>query len=433
MIQTPTVQLRDKSTANSHPPSASPDPHEAAPPPTMYNVFVGRQPIYDRQLDVIAYQLLFRSSVVNQAECVVPYQASAQVILNTIVDIGLDALVGDKRAFIVVTRGFLLSDHMLMFPSDRIGIGVPQDMVVDDEVLEVLRALSAQGYTIALDRFIYHDSLRPLVELADIIKLDVSDLDRPRLEEYVALLRQYEVTLLAEKVETQEEFRYCIDLGFDYVQGFFLCEPEVIKGQRIPANRLALAQVLAELQQPEVNFGKLEVLISRDVTLSYRMLRIINSAYYGIQRKTDTIGQALIFLGTTAITSLVSLLLLANIDDKPHDLLTTALVRAKMCELLVQEQKRRTGSTFFLVGLLSVLDAFLDRPMPDILASLPLSEAITQALLAHEGELGVTLRCVMAYERADWAEVDACGFEREVLVDAYLKAIAWADQMHSTL
>ena len=208
-------------TASPHA-SPAPDPSlEESTAPTTHDIFVGRQPIFDRQLNVVAYELLFRSSEVNEAGPLEPYQATAQVLLNTFLGIGLDTLVGDKRAFVNFSRGFLLLDYVQLFPADRVGIEVLENTVVDAELLEEVRSLSAQGYTIALDDFTYDDSLQPLVALADIIKLDVRALDRSALEEHVALLRQYEVKLLAEKVETRDEFTACQDLGFDYFQGYF--------------------------------------------------------------------------------------------------------------------------------------------------------------------------------------------------------------------
>lgn len=428
MNRKPTI--RDASKTESHATSAAPDALHKTATAARRDVFVGRQPIFDRQLNVIAYELLYRSSEVNQAGAIEPYQATARVILNTVVEIGLDTLVGSKRAFINVTRGFLLSGHVAMFPADRIGVEVEQGMAVDAEVLEVLRVLSSLGYTIALDGLIYHDSLRPLVTLADTVKLDVCAMDRPTLEKQVAFLRQFEIALLAKKVATQEVLRYCMDLGFDYVQGYFLCQPEVVQGKQMPTSRLSLLRVLAELQHPEVDFEKVEAVISQDVSLSYRMLRMVNSAYYATQREIDTIGRALRFLGTNTITGLTSLLLLANIDDKPHELLRTAMVRAKMCEQLSNAPDK---DTFFLVGLLSVLDALMGCPMHELLQALPLTEDVTRALLSHEGVLGATLRCILAYERGNWHEAMSFGLDRESMVDAYLTAIAWADEMSHTL
>jgi len=400
--------------------------------PPIYEVFVGRQPIYTQQLDVFAYELLFRTGDLQHAGVTDGNQATAHVLVNTFLELGLDTLVGSKRAFVNLTRDFLLQDYSLVFPADRVVLEVLEDVEVDDDVLAALRNLSAQGYSIALDDFFYQEHLRPLVELADIIKIDVLASGRTTVAEHVKLLRHYDVQLLAEKVETQEDFTYYKTLGFEYFQGYFFCRPDVVKGQRSPTNRLVILELLAKLQSPETTFHALEALISRDVSLSYKVLRAANAAIYTGARKVESIHQALQLVGLTAMTNIVSLFLLANIDDKPHELLITAMVRAKMCEQLAKRMQQSNSATFFTVGLLSVLDAFMDRPMPAILPTLPLADEIVAALLAHEGRLGATLRCVLAYERGDWETVQNLGCPRDLLVKTYLEALMWATAMQNT-
>jgi c-di-GMP phosphodiesterase len=399
----------------------------------MHDVFVGRQPIYDRQLDVYAYELLFRSGESNQAGVMDGDQATSQVILNTFMEIGLETIVGQKLAFINLTRGFILQDYSSVFPAGRVVMEVLENIPVDDELIEAVRRSSSQGYLIALDDFIYHERLQPLVEIADIIKVDVLALDQVALQEHVAALRPYKVKLLAEKVETQDHFKYCRDLGFDYFQGYFFCKPEIIKGQRVPANRVVTLQLLAKLQDPETDFAELEEIISRDVSLGYKLLRVVNSAFYSLPRKVDSLRQALLMLGTRNIATWVSVILLSGIDDKPHELMVTAMVRAKMCELLAQTLGQRSKDTFFTVGLFSALDALLDNPMEDILKSLPLSDDIVTALLSYRGMLGDTLQCVLAYERGDWDNVHCAELDSTTITDAYLQAIAWTGEASNSL
>ena len=197
----------------------------------MPDVFVGRQPIFDRHLDVVAYELLFRSSHRNWAHITDGEYATSQVIHHAIREIGLESLVGSKRAFVNLTRDFILQGYLAVLPTDRVVLEVLEDIVVDAELIEAVRALSHQGYTIALDDFVFHEQLRPLVEIADIIKVDVLALDRSALRQNVARLGQYDVELLAEKVETHDDLTCCQALGFDYFQGYFLCEPDIVTGQ----------------------------------------------------------------------------------------------------------------------------------------------------------------------------------------------------------
>lgn len=399
----------------------------------MPEIFVGRHPIYTPQLDVVAYELLFRSGERNQARVINGNQATSQVILHTFMDIGLETMVGQKLAFLNLTREFFLGDYSTVFPADRVVLEVLEDIPVEAVFLSAVRRLAAQGYTIALDDFIYHDRLRPLIELASIIKVDVLALDRETLRQHCKVLRQYNVQLLAEKVETQDDFKYCKDLGFDYFQGYFFCKPEIIKGRRLSASRLSALQLLAHLQDPEVDVRALETLLSRDVALSYKLLRLINSAFYALPRKVDSLRQALLLLGSKFITTWVGLILLAGIDDKPHELMVTAMVRAKMCELLGQALGRKSTESFFTVGLFSALEGLLDCPMEQVLHTLPLADELAAALLRYEGPLGAVLYCVLAYERGDWHLVACPGLEPAAITDAYLRAIAWASEASATL
>jgi EAL and modified HD-GYP domain-containing signal transduction protein len=399
----------------------------------MPDVFVGRQPIYDRQRDVYAYELLFRSGESNHARVTDGDQATSQVILNTFMELGLETIVGSKLAFINLTRGFILQDYSPVFPAGRVVLEVLENIPVDAELIEAVSRLSSQGYLIALDDFIYHERLQPLVEVADIIKVDVLALDAAALREHAATLQQYKVKLLAEKVETQDHFKHCRDLGFDYFQGYFLCEPEVIRGQRVPGSLLVTLQLLAKLQEPDTTFGELEQVISRDVSLSYKLLRVVNSVFYALPQKIDSLRQALLRLGTRYITTWVSLILLSGFDEKPHELMVTAMVRAKMCELLAQAVGRSSTEMFFTVGLFSALDALMDSPMEEVLKSVPFSDEITAALLSHAGMLGEALRCVLAYERGDWDAVHCFGLDSTTITEAYLQAITWTTKTSDKL
>ena len=398
-----------------------------------HDICVSRQPIFDCQRQVFAYDLLFYPAAAAQAGRVQDFQATAQGLLQTFLEIGLEAVVGTQRAFLPLTRGFLLFGYASVFPADRVVLELSMGTPVDADLLEVLHALAAQGYTIALGDFTCHDSPPALVTLADIVKIDIQALDCSTVEKYVALLQPCEVTLLATKVATPEEFTYCKDLGFTYFQGPFCCQPDVVTGQRSPTNRLAILHLLGALQDPDVDFDTLETLISQDVSLSYKVLRLINSAFFGLKKNVTSIRQALLLLGLKFITTWTSLLVLSGLNDKPHELLTTALVRAKMCEGLAQAMGRDDTDSFFLVGLFSVLDALLDQPMPEVLQALPLAADPMQALLHGQGVLGSILRNVVAYEQGNWEEITWPDVDHRAVMDAYLVAIAWATDISNTL
>jgi EAL and modified HD-GYP domain-containing signal transduction protein len=396
----------------------------------MLDVFVGRHAIYNRELEVIAYELLFRgSSADERAEFKDADEATSQVILSTFTEIGLDKIVEGKMAFINLTRSFVLGDYSLPLSKAGLGLEILENINIDQPVIEAVQRLAAQGYTIVLDDFIYHESLRPLVEIADIIKIDVLALPDSEVQRHVEILRKHKVKLLAEKVETHEAFEFCNHLGFDYFQGFFFCQPHIVKGQRIPPNRLVTLRLLAKLQDPVTSIRELETLISQDVALSYKLLRSLNSAFYNLPRKIESIHQALVMLGNQWLKIWASMLLLSSIHNKPQELMQMAMVRAKMCELLATAKRLSAKEIFFTTGLFSVLDALMDQPMEDVLNALPLTQEVNDALLRHEGTLGGVLQCVLNYERGNWDAVQRMGLQQGEITQAYLEAIAWANQV----
>ena len=396
----------------------------------MPEVFVGRQPIYTRQLEVMGYELLFRCDEVNRADITDGERATSQVIHDAFIEIGLSTIVGSKLAFINMTRDFIIQDYAILFPTDRVVLEVLEDITVDTKLVDAIRNLSERGYTIALDDFVFHDHLRPLVDIADIVKVDVLALNRRALARNVAQLRQYDVRLLAEKVERHDDFAYSRDLGFDYYQGNFLCQPDIVVGNRSPTNRPALLRLLAKLQDPATDLNELERIISQDVSLSYKLLRFVEAAA-DVPARGISIHHALLLLGERFLRAWSSLLLLADIAEKPHELMVTAMVRGKMCELLAKTMGLPEQDRFFAVGLFSVLDAMLDSPMTDVVASIPLEDNVARALISHQGILGRTLHCVLAYERGEWRGIDTLGVGRTYIRDAYLQALTWTSKINA--
>lgn len=399
----------------------------------MQDIFIGRQPIFDRNLEVYAYELLFRSGTQNQAGTFDGDQATSQVIINAFIEIGLEQIVGPHLAFINLTRSFVTSTTTLPFPKDRVVLEILEDIRPDAEVIEGARNLASQGYSLALDDFIFHEDLKPLIEQAQIIKIDLMALSREQLIEHVQLLRGYKVKLLAEKIETQEEFEHCKQLGFDYFQGYFLSKPNIVQSTQLPPNRLAILQLLSKLQSPETDAAGIETLIMQDVALSYKLLRYINSAFFAFPKKIESIRQAVVYLGTQAIKSWVSLLVVAGLGNKPAELVTQAMQRAKMCELLAKTAKRPHSETYFTVGLFSLLEALMDAPLEKILESLPFTEDIRQGLLEHTGPYGEALACVIAYEKGDFLRAHFDRLAPSQMTDAYVSSAHWADQSASSM
>jgi len=390
-------------------------------------IFIGRQPIYDRNLDLFAYELLYRSSTDNQAAFEDGDIATSEVIVNTFMDMGLESIVGNSLAFINLTRGFVTGQWPLPLGRDRVVLEVLEEVLAEPEVIAAVNNLAAEGHTIALDDFSFDPAMDPLLHLAHIVKVDIRATPRETLAERVIRLRHFGVQLLAEKVETQEELAYCQELGFDYFQGYFFCRPNVIQGRRIATNRLVILNLLAKLQDPDAELGDLEALIVQDVSLTYRLLRYINSAGTGLSRKVESIHRALLLLGTRLIRHWVTLLVLARIEDKPKELITTSLVRAKMCELIGQVRGADNLEQHFTVGLFSTLDAMMDQPLEALVPALPLTDEVSAALLQHRGPLGETLDQVLDYERGLWHRLAGAGLAPQAMREAYLSAVRWAD------
>jgi EAL and modified HD-GYP domain-containing signal transduction protein len=394
----------------------------------MSDIYIGRQPIYDRKLGVYAYELLFRAASDNSAKFTDGDQATSDVIVNTFLEIGLDNIVGDRLAFINLTRAFFVGEHTISLPRDRVVLELLEDIEADEEVVSSVKRLSEQGYNIALDDFIYHESLQPLVQLADIVKIDIMAMDRDEIREHVKALRQHPLRLVAEKVETQEEHDYCMELGFDYFQGYFLAQPKVIQGRRLPNNRLAILKLLSRLQDPEITTKQLEELIAQDVAFSYRILRYVNSAAYAPPRKIESIHQAVVRLGLQTIRSWTALLAMSQVDNKPTELVVTAMIRGKMAEQMARALDAEQPDSFFTVGLFSALDALMDNSMEEILTQLPLADHIAQALLHKGGGLhGEVLNCVLAYERGEWENLGCSQLGTHRLRTCYLEAVQWAN------
>jgi len=399
----------------------------------MQDIFIGRQPIFDRTMKLCAYELLFRSGAENHAGQFDGDQATSQVIVNAFIDVGLDELIGPHPAFINLTRSFLTGTTALPFPKDRVVLEVLEDIQPDAEVIEGVRKLAEDGYVIALDDFVFSVKLEPLLPLAGIVKLDLRALSREDIAEHVRLLRRYPVKLLAEKVETQDDFDYCKSLGFDLFQGYFLSRPNIVRGSQLPPNRLAVLQLLSRLQDPGIVASDIEALVMQDVALSYKLLRYINSAFFALPKKIESIRQAVIYLGVRAIKAWVSLLAVAGLSNKPAALVTQAMQRAKMCELLARTAKHQNTEVYFTVGLFSLLEALMDVPQEKILESLPLTQDVQDALLIRKGLYGEALSCVIAYESGEFLRARFDRLSPSQMTDAYVASARWADHSADSL
>lgn len=397
---------------------------------------LARQPIFDRDMRVIAYELLCRNTDLKFMATTDGDAASSQVLLNAFTELSIEHVVGKHKAFVNFTRTLLHSPPP--FNRQQLVIEVLEGQQVDASMLHALKELREQGYTIALDDFELDDDNKSLVAYADIIKLDVLSLSSEKLKYHIDYLRPFGITLIAEKVETYEMFETCKALGFDLFQGYFLAKPRVITGRKISENKQSVLQLLSALHDPDVPIEKVERMIARDTLLSFKLLRLVNSAAFGLPRSVESLRQAIMLLGLQKLRNWVNLLALSNLSGKPQELSVAALTRARMCEMIASHiDKCSRPDSYFTVGLLSTLDAFLDSPLEDLLKNLSLSEALNQAMLAHSGPEGMVLQVVQAHEQGRWQDIDwehmqSLGLSSDKLATIYLQALYWvAETMNS--
>jgi c-di-GMP-related signal transduction protein len=387
---------------------------------------VGRQAIFDRQMEVFGYELLYRDGMNNSANIVDGDEATARVMVNTILEMGLDQIAGNAQAFLNLTANFFLSQHYEVLPTKNVVLEVLESIEPTPSVLQALTQARQDGYQIALDDFVLRESHRALMDHADYVKVDVLALTHEELREQVAMFQGYPVRLLAEKVEDQGMYDQCLALGFEYFQGYFFCKPQILEGVSLSSNRMAIVLLLAKLQNPKIEIYELEDLVKNDVALSVKLLRYVNSASVGLPRSVDSISQAITLVGTDRMRQWASLLVLAQTGNKPSELMRVALIRARMCESLCP-LLGMSSSQGFTVGLFSILDAYFDCEMRHLLTDLPLAPEILGALLRKEGGLGVILEGILTYERGELNQEAIRGVEPTILNSVYWQSIEWAN------
>ena len=392
----------------------------------MENLFIARQPIYDVKQTVMGYELLYRNGDVDKAIFDDANQASCETILNTFMHIGIDNLIGSALAFINLPYDFLIIESLTPMFKEQTVLEILEDIEPTPDTIEGIKRLKSQGYRIALDDFEYDDKFIPFLDLADFIKIDVLNKDEASIKQQHNAVSRYNAIIIAEKVETQEMYTLCKDIGFDCFQGFFFCRPQLVTQKHIPTNKAVALNLLNKLQQPDIDFVELESILAQDITLSYKFLRYINSAAFSLRREIDSIKDAITLLGLSNTRNWVSMILMSrSVDSKPDELIATAMIRGKMCELLAEQHKPGIKSQMFIVGLFSVLDALMDMEMIDLLDTIILSSPIKLALLDHSGDHGAILDQVLQYEQFNWGDLMKTGIQSHIFTDAYLEAVNW--------
>ncbi len=368
------------------------------------NVFVARQPIFDRRQKVIGYELLHRSGDLNAYSCSDGDQATSEVIINSFLIIGMDTLTRGEKAFINFSMKLLENESVFLLPKDLIVVEILESVLPDEKTVSVCKKLKERGYSIALDDFVYSEEYEPLLQLADIIKVCFLKTDPLERGALLSRIKNKKVKFLAEKVETREDFEQALELGYSLFQGYFFSKPIIIAGRDFPSFNPTYMRLLQEIYRPDLNIDQLEKFIKQDVALSYKLLKYVNSIQFGFLAEIRSIRQGLAILGQKGLVKWASLLALRNMgSDKPAELLISSVCRANFCEFIAPKvQLQERSSDFFLMGLFSHIDAFLDRPMVSILGELPMAKDVKGALLGENNIFGSVHELIIDYERGDW-------------------------------
>lgn len=381
---------------------------------------------------VCAYELLFRTPDAHSAEVTDSTSATADVVTRAMLDIGFDTLVSEHKAWVNAGRDFLVRRAFESLPPDRVVLEVLETVRDEPEVLAALQEARAAGFSIALDDFELLDDTATLVELSDYIKLDCLGLTADHARVRFRGLSGSGRMLLAEKVESREMFDACASGGAELFQGYFLTRPESVNGAEVRSDRLRLLQVIGELNSPDVTIQRVAEIVQLDVSLSYRLLRYANSAGLGRSRVFEHVRDAITMLGLDRVRAVATLMILGSLSTKPPELARLALIRARYCQLL-GSMRGGDPQKHFVAGLFSVLDAFLDDSMGNVVSKLPLDAEIKTALLEQRGELGEALGATIACERAEWNRALLNGIDVDQLGGAYVAALAWADSMQTAV
>ncbi len=399
------------------------------------DVFLARQPIFDSEQRVKSYEILYRSGFVNSFDGVDGDKASREVIFNTFQTFGIEDLTNGKPVFINFTESLINEEIATLFSTDHLVVEILENVLPTEKVIESSKTLKEMGYKIALDDFVYSTEYEVLIELADIIKIDFLASDREEIERVSKDLKGRNIELLAEKVETREEFEFAKNLGFSLFQGYFFSKPEIVRTKKLHPIKATSLQLVDEVNKDEIDFGKISNIIFRDLSLTYNLLKLVNSAAFGFRQRIKTVKHAVVALGEKEIKKWIYLVVLNDMgDNKPDELTRLSLVRGRFAELLgLNTRFRRQSEDMFLLGLFSLLDVILNKPIEEVLGEVQASDIIKDALIDGSGEMGSIYKMIIAYEKGEWDEVvvyaEKLDIDCYVISKAYLDALLWYNKL----
>ncbi len=405
--------------------------------------FLGRQPILDRTQQIVGFELLFRSPESLYAANVSDLEmASASVIVNALSEFGFQEVLGRHKGFFNVTREVLMSDALELLPKDRVVIELLETIVADEDVFERCRTLKSLGFTLALDDHVYSESFHDIYRLIDIVKVDVLETPDASLAEMVGKFRNWPLTLLAEKVENAEHYKFCSQLGFDLFQGYYFARPVVLRQNKIDIGKITMMQLMKQVMA-DAEWAEIEETFKQNPGLTYNLLRLVNSVAMGLRVRIKTLRHALTVLGLEQLKRWITLALYASNDSNgvQSPLLEMAATRGKLMELLMLAVHGRAGGEHadqaFMVGILSLIDVLFEDSMAELIGKLNLVDSVKSALLHRDGDLGALLVLAELLEQADFPAVneqlEICELSLDQLLTAQLETFSWADKLSTSL
>jgi len=339
---------------------------------------------------------------------------------------GLDNLVGNSMACINLTERFLIDSDSLPLPPDRVILDIPPNININEHTLDALTNFKNLGFTLALEDFHETPNFAELLKIADIFKMDIQNTTQEENLARIKSLKKYSVKILAEKVETLDEYEFYLQMDFDYFQGYFLSQPRIIKSKTLETSKLAVMQLLSTLHNTNTDIAEVEKSISADLALSYKLLKLINSAFFNLPNEVDSIKRAVVFLGRKKLSGWASMLALSSMNNRPLELIKIAMMRAKICELIALKLNLKNEDQYFSAGMFSALDILMEQPIKSLINPLPLADDVKQGILENKGNIGAAVKCSQLLETAAAEKLSIKGITKSELSALYFEADRWA-------
>lgn len=397
-------------------------------------VFIGRRPLYHGDLQVAGYELVWNEWLSESGSELGAENQAAEAFATVLVDVGLDTLTSGLPAFLRIRPGWLSGNFPWMLPTDQMTLCIDEQMGADPALLPRLKQLSTDGFRIAVNT---HREVRqqmmPALKLADYVIIDLQERKTAEVADEATGFAELDVTLVAANIRTDDDLDLCRRVGFDLFYGSLFSTPALVRGRRLPEVQLSGLRLLAMLRDPNVELSKLADIVSRDVFLSYKLLRFLNSAQFFFRKEVSSIQQAMSLLGLENVLNFVSVLVMSRAAPARADIVEKAFARARLCEALATATKQPQPADFFTAGLFSALDQVAGAPLDELIESLPLAESLRSALLKHEGVLGEALTCVMAYEQFGWEKVQFGDLDADHIRTLFVDSIRWTTKLQELL